>query len=151
MIIGFVGFGEAAAAIAEGLHEEGAENLICFDAMQNDPRFTEKLEAKRAKAHARRKQTPADVCREADIVISAVPSGFALSAAKEAVPGLTKGTIYVDVSTATPAEKKRISALVEEKGGAFVDGAMMGTLLKDRHQHQVHPLHHRQGSQLPAV
>ena len=63
MIIGFVGFGEAAAAIAEGLHEEGAENLICFDAMQNDPRFTEKLEAKRAKAHARRKQTPADLCR----------------------------------------------------------------------------------------
>ena len=70
MIIGFVGFGEAAAAIAEGLHEEGAENLICFDAMQNDPRFTEKLEAKRAKAHARRKQTPADVCREADIVMN---------------------------------------------------------------------------------
>ena len=90
MIIGFVGFGEAAAAIAEGLHEEGAENLICFDAMQNDPRFTEKLEAKRAKAHARRKEASADVCREADIVISAVPSGFALSAAKEAVPGLTR-------------------------------------------------------------
>ena len=65
MIIGFVGFGEAAAAIAEGLHEEGAENLICFDAMQNDPRFTEKLEAKRAKAHARRKETSADVCPRA--------------------------------------------------------------------------------------
>ena len=30
MIIGFVGFGEAAASIVEGLHEERAENLICF-------------------------------------------------------------------------------------------------------------------------
>lgn len=134
MIIGFVGFGEAAAAIAEGLHEEGAEDIICFDTMQNNPRFTEKLAAKRAKANAARKETSAEVCREADVVISAVPSGFALSAAKEAVPGLTKGTIYVDVSTATPAEKKRIAVLVEEKGGRFVDGAMMGTLLKDRHQ-----------------
>ena len=106
MTIGFVGFGEAAAAIAEGLHE----------------------------AQAARKETSAEVCREAEVVIAAVPSGFALSAAREAVPGLTAGTVYVDVSTATPAEKKRIAALVEEKGGRFVDGAMMGTLLKDRHQ-----------------
>ena len=134
MIIGFVGFGEAAAAIAEGLHEEGAEQIVCFDAMQNDPRFTEKLEAKRAKACARRAESSAQVCTEADVVISAVPSGFALSAAAEACGGITPGTIYVDVSTATPAEKLRISKLVHDKQGKFVDGAMMGTLLKDRHQ-----------------
>ena len=134
MTIGFVGFGEAAAAIAEGLHEEGAEKMICFDAMQDDPRFAEKLAAKRTKAQAARKETSAEVCRAAEVVIAAVPSGFALSAAREAVSGLTAGTVYVDVSTATPAEKKRIAALVEEKGGRFVDGAMMGTLLKDRHQ-----------------
>ena len=134
MTIGFVGFGEAAAAIAEGLHEEGAEKMICFDAMQDDPRFAEKLAAKRTTAQAARKETSAEVCRAAEVVIAAVPSGFALSAAREAVSGLTAGTVYVDVSTATPAEKKRIAALVEEKGGRFVDGAMMGTLLKDRHQ-----------------
>ena len=134
MIIGFVGFGEAAAAIAEGLHEEGAEQLICYDAMQDDARCAQKLETKRQAAGAQRKESSAGVCREADVVISAVPSGFALSAAKEAAPGITPGTIYADVSTATPAEKKRICELIEAKGGLFVDGAMMGTLLKDRHK-----------------
>lgn len=134
MIIGFIGFGEAAAAIAEGLHEEGVERIICYDAMQDDPRFASKQAQKREAAAAEKMAASSEVCTAADVVIAAVPSGFALSAAKEAASGITPGTIYVDVSTATPAEKKRISSLVEERGGKFVDGAMMGTLLKDRHQ-----------------
>lgn len=134
MIVGFVGFGEAAAAIAEGLHEEGIEKIYCFDAMQDRPDFTEKMTQRCAAAVAEKQNTSADVCRMSDIVISAVPSGFAWEAARQAVPGIQRGSIYVDVSTATPAEKKKISLLVEEKGGRFVDGAMMGTLLKDRHQ-----------------
>ena len=40
----------------------------------------------------------------------------------------------MDVSTATPIEKKKISGMVKAKGGLFVDGAMMGALLKDKHQ-----------------
>ena len=42
--------------------------------------------------------------------------------------------IFVDVSTATPKEKKEIASMVESRGGRFVDGAMMGALLKDRHK-----------------
>ena len=134
MIIGFVGFGEAAAAIAEGLHEEGIEKSYCFDFLQNRPDFIEKMTQKCMIANVEKLETSADVCRMSDIVIAAVPSCFALGAAKEAIDGVKEGSIYVDVSTATPAEKKRISTLVEEKGGKFVDGAMMGALLKDRHQ-----------------
>lgn len=134
MTIGFIGFGEAAAAIAEGLHEEGAEKIFCFDTMQSRPDFAEKMKRKCAASAAEMLETSAAVCGASEVVIAAVPSGFAWSAAQEAVSGLRPEGIYVDVSTATPAEKKKICALVEERGGRFVDGAMMGTLLKDRHQ-----------------
>lgn len=134
MIVGFVGFGEAAAAIAEGLHEEGVERQYCFDAMQNVPEIAEKLKKKCDASEAFMLPTSAEVCSMSEVVIAAVPSNFALSAAQQAAGGIKQGGIYVDVSTATPAEKKRISVIVEEKGALFVDGAMMGTLLKDRHQ-----------------
>lgn len=134
MTIGFIGFGEAAAAIAEGLHEEGAETIFCFDTMQSRPGFAEKMERKCAASAAEMLETSAAVCTTSEVVIAAVPSGFAWNAAQDAASGLRPGGIYVDVSTATPAEKKKICALVEERGGRFVDGAMMGTLLKDRHQ-----------------
>ena len=46
MVIGFVGFGEANSSIAQGLREEGLSEIICFDAMQADPRFRDKIAQK---------------------------------------------------------------------------------------------------------
>lgn len=134
MTVGFVGFGEAASSIAKGLHEEGVETMFCYDVMQNDVRFSDKITGACHDSGAVLQETAADVCRKADIVIAAVPSGYAQSAAAEALPGIGTGTLYVDVTTASPAEKREISRMIEEKGGKFTDAAMLGTLLKDRHQ-----------------
>ncbi|MCR4706404.1 MAG: DUF1932 domain-containing protein [Clostridiales bacterium] len=137
MTVGFVGFGEAASSIAIGLHEEGVQRIVCFDVMQADPRFKEGFEKKVAACGAVKMESAADVCREADIVFSAAPSNFAVSAAEGAAPGMHEGLIFVDVSTATPLEKKQIAGMAAEKGARFVDAAMMGALLKDRHQVQM--------------
>ena len=134
MVIGFIGFGEAAAAIAEGLHEEGVKEMVFYDVLQNAPGKAEHFAEKSRKTGAVMQPSAAEVCQLSQIVFSAAPSNYALDAAQSALDGIHGGCIYVDVSTATPAEKKRISRLVEERGGKFVDGAMMGTLLKDRHK-----------------
>jgi len=134
MIVGFVGFGEANSSIALGLKEEGIKDFICYDAMQDDPRLQEKITEKVAACGGKKAVSAEEVCRCADIVISGTPSNFACSAAQSAAPGAHKGMIFMDVSTATPRDKKRISELMEFRGALFVDGAMMGTLLKDRHQ-----------------
>lgn len=134
MIIGFVGFGEAASSIAAGLREEGVERILCYDAMQDDPRFSEGFAGKVDACQGVKAASAADVCREAEIVISAVPSNFAVSAAESAAEGVHEGQLFMDVSTATPIEKKQIAAMVEARGAKFIDGAMMGALLKDRHQ-----------------
>lgn len=134
MIIGFVGFGEAASSIAAGLREEGVERILCYDAMQDDPRFSEGFAKKVETCQGVKAVSAADVCREAEIVISAVPSNFAVSAAESAAEGVHEGQLFMDVSTATPIEKKQIAAMIEARGAKFIDGAMMGALLKDRHQ-----------------
>ena len=134
MTVGFIGFGEAASSIAAGLYEEGLGEICCFDKLQGDSRFAEGIVEKCRICGAVMQDTAAEVCRRSQVVLCAVPSGYAESAVTEALPGITRGTIYVDVTTASPAEKRKISRAVEEKEGLFVDAAMLGALLKDRHQ-----------------
>ncbi len=134
MVIGFVGFGEAASSIALGLRQEGVTGMVCYDAMQDVPRFKEGFDKKIEATGAEKKATAIEVCQCSDLVISATPSNYAFSAAEGAAPGAHKGMIYMDTSTATPKDKKRIAELMEANGACFVDAAMMGTLLKDRHQ-----------------
>ena len=134
MTVGFIGFGEAASSIAAGLHEEGVGRIVCFDVMQDDPRFKESFAGKLAASAAEQLPSAPDVCRQADLVFSATPSSFAVAAARNAAPGMHEGLIFADVSTATPQNMKEIDAIAREKGALFVDGAMMGALLKDRHK-----------------
>lgn len=144
MTIGFVGFGEAASSIAAGLHEEGINSIYCYDAMQNDERFKTVIDKRVAACNGVKVENAAEVCRNSEIVISAVQSNYAVTATEGALEGIKEGLLFMDVSTATPIEKKKIAAMVEEKGAKFVDGAMMGALLKDRHK--VHMLLSGKGS-----
>lgn len=134
MKVGFVGFGEAASSIAAGLQEEGLQEILCYDIMQDTPQGKDSFDRRLASCQGTKMPSAVDICREADIVFSAAPSNFAVSAAQSAEAGVHEGMIFVDVSTATPKEKKQINDMVEAKGGKFVDGAMMGALLKDRHK-----------------
>lgn len=134
MKIGFLGFGEAASSIAKGLFEEGLSGAYCYDVMQDDERFAKAIADRVAACEGTRSESAVDVCRNADVVISAVQSNYAVSAAQSAMDGIHEGLIFMDVSTATPKEKKEIAEAVEAKGASFVDGAMMGALLKSRHK-----------------
>lgn len=133
--IGFLGFGEAGYAIASGLHEkEGVNGILAYDAMQDDPAFAAKLEQKRASLGAQKMDTEAALAAAADVIFVAIPSFCAMDCARNAAAGIRPGVIYVDVSTATAAEKREESALFAAKGALFVDGAMMGALPLERHQ-----------------
>lgn len=134
MVVGFIGFGEAASSIALGLHKEGIERIVCCDVMQNDERFKAAMDNRVDACRGKMLENTVEVCRKSDVVISAVPSNYAVTAAEQALDGMKEGQPFMDVSTATPIEKKKISGMVKAKGGLFVDGAMMGALLKDKHQ-----------------
>ena len=134
MVVGFIGFGEANSSIALGLSQEGLKDLICFDVMQDDARFIDRFEEKYKVTGAKKMPNAEEVAQQADLVISCTPSNFAIAAAEGAISGVHEGMIFMDVSTATPKDKKHIGEMVSAKGALFVDGAMMGALLKDKHQ-----------------
>lgn len=134
MTVGFIGFGEAASCIAQGLRQEGVERILCYDAMQDDPKMKEDFNKKYMACNGEKMSSTADVCRGANLVISAVPSNYAVLAAQSALEGIGPGLLFLDVSTATPAEKREIADMVEKRGALCADGAMLGALLKDKHQ-----------------
>lgn len=68
MVVGFIGFGEAASSIALGLHKEGIERIVCCDAMQNDERFKEAMDNRVDACHGQMLENTAEVCRKSDVV-----------------------------------------------------------------------------------
>ena len=134
MRIGFIGFGEASSSIAEGFYKEGIQDLLAFDIRYINPAYEEKLAEKMKGVGVKPAATAKEVAENSDVIFSAVPGNYAVSAAKDTVAGLRSDTLYADVSTATPAEKKEIARLVEAKGGKFIDGAMMGLVSKLKHK-----------------
>lgn len=134
MRIGFLGFGEAASSIAAGLGEEGAADMTAYDILLNDSGKQDKVLSRMAQSGVKPAYTPGEAVRSAAVVFSAVPAGMAVTMAESAAGYLEAGSLYVDVTTASPREKREIAALAKTHGVKFADAAMMGPLLQYRHQ-----------------
>jgi 3-hydroxyisobutyrate dehydrogenase-like beta-hydroxyacid dehydrogenase len=61
----------------------------------------------------------------AQIVLSVNWATVALEVAREALPFLRAGVIYVDLNTSGPTLKQQLAAIVAPSGASFVDVAMM--------------------------
>ena len=134
-ILGFLGFGEAGYSLASGFHnEEGLDSVYVYDAMQDDPKLEKKLAEKREALGAVRMESEGDVAAKADIIFMALPSNCAVGCVSNAAKGIRPGTIFVDVSTATAADKRMESEIILARGAHFVDGAMLGALPLKKHK-----------------
>lgn len=134
-ILGFLGFGEAGYSLASGFHnEEGIESIYVYDAMQDDPKLGKKLAEKREYLGAVRMENEGAVAAKADIIFMALPSNCAVDCVTNAAKGIRPDSIFVDVSTATAADKRTESEIILAKGAHFVDGAMLGALPLKKHR-----------------
>ncbi|MDA0305020.1 MAG: DUF1932 domain-containing protein [Proteobacteria bacterium] len=114
MKIGFIGFGEAATCIAEGLASEGATGMTAFDIRERP--------APNGVAMAVSLQ---GLLAEADIVFAAVTSAVALNVAREAAPYLTPQHLYVDINSISPQTKIAVGKVITDTGARFVEAAVM--------------------------
>ncbi len=108
--IGFLGFGEAGQAMAEGLDQD----FIAFD-----------LRADRC-----RDTTSAQDLRQADLVFALVTADQALAAAKSA-EGVS---IYLDGNSCAPQTKQAAAEVIEAAGGTYIDLAIMAPIYPRKHQ-----------------
>ncbi len=112
--IGFIGFGEAAALIAEGLTGEGVTDITAYDVRERPTQAGVTLTI-----------SMEDMLGRADIVFAAVTSAVALSVATEATPHLTERHLYVDINSVSPETKIAVGETVTEAGARFVEAAVM--------------------------
>ncbi len=134
MKLAYLGFGEAASSIACGLLGEGMTGAKAYDVLLLNDAKRDAVLKKMTDCKVEACFTPEECVRDADIIISAVPSQFAVATCRSAMDYVKSGAIYLDVSTAGPKEKQEMDALLAPKGASVVDGAMLGPLLKYKHK-----------------
>lgn len=130
--LGFMGFGEAAPAIAEGLAESGADKLYSFDiAYASSP---ERFAPRMARSGTRMTQDPAELASRCRLILSLVTCTEAVAAAESIAAHLNSHHIYVDMNSASPEVKREVGEIVESNGAGFVEAAIMSVVPPLRHK-----------------
>lgn len=116
MKVGFLGFGEVASTLSDGLLAQGVEVLTCVNGRsQRSVELAESIGVELCK-------TSVDVAELSDILLSAVIPAEAVHVAKE-VGRNVKG-VYVDLNNVSPGTIKEVFSHIEN--GKTVDAAIMG-------------------------
>jgi len=131
--IGFIGFGEAAFHIAEGLSGEGITHISAYDKYWNTAPQSELIQKRAKDAAVALVTSIQELIENSEIIFSAVSANLSVSLAQESAPYLRPGQIYVDINSAAPTTKVEASAVVSPKA-LFVDAAVMGTVPGNGHK-----------------
>lgn len=119
MKVGFIGLGNVGAKLSGSLLRNGID-LTVYD-------LNADLVADFAARGAKPGQSPAQMMRDCDAVITCLPSPAASDAVmQEMLPEVKEGKIWMEMSTTDEAEAKRLGALVIAAGGAAVDCPVSG-------------------------
>ena len=122
--VGFIGLGIMGSRQAANLRRAGYE-LTVFN------RTREKAEAWAAEHGAEVADTPADVARASDVVITMVVDGAqvaeVLLGEDGVVHGAREGLLCVDMSTIAPTETRAIGSSLAEHGVHLVDAPVTGS------------------------
>ena len=134
MVIGFLGFGEAAYHMSKGLCASGVAQIVAYDAMQRDETVGPLVRKRAIDSGVVLKTSVADVATAAEIILAAVPSSETYRLFEQVRPYLKTGHLYVDLSSSTPETEVKIGEKLRGTGVLFVDAAMLGSLPKDAHR-----------------
>lgn len=129
MKIALIGFGEVGQTFAADFLKGGRVSVSAFDvAFARNPALLEKAGTIGVEA-ASEASAAAD---HADVVISAVTADQCETAALGASAYLGPDQIFFDVNSASPMTKRRAARHIADKGGSYVEGAVMAAVLAPR-------------------
>lgn len=121
--VGVVGFGEVAGMLSTQLVSCGVPVYV-YDVNQRRKGGMAKLK-KRDGADLVSFLSIEEVAARSDILISTVPPGEALAAAREAISHLCSDTFYVDLASVGSQTKREIDGLMVGAGLRFVEGVIL--------------------------
>ncbi len=119
--VALVGFGEAAAAFAEGAGWQARAFDIKTDATET--RLAKLADYQRYGVHGTAQI--GEALDGAHIILSLVTADQALAAAEQAATHLSNGTLYLDMNSVAPGSKQQAAAAIHAAGARYVDVAVM--------------------------
>lgn len=128
MKLGFIGFGGAAYGLAKGLRENGVIELSFFDSQCDSAGAAALIGKRAAETGTRRRESLADLVKNAEVIVSCTTGSAALEVARQASKYLQPAQLYVDVNTASPETMEDAAGAIERSGAPFADVAMLGAV-----------------------
>lgn len=133
--IGFLGFGEAAFQIAKGFSKQGMSGNLAFDVtLKADGDRRRILEKRLLETHVTPAESVGELLEKAEVIFLIIPAKFAKAAAMDALSFMTKGHLFCDLTTNSPAVKAELGNSFEEKGMLYVDASVMGAVPLYQHK-----------------
>jgi len=123
--IGFLGFGEAASAIAGGIWRDHRLHAVAYDVVLSTPDRAGALLDRAAAVGVTLLESTARLAEAADLILSAVVASRAADAAASIAPHLGPAHLYADLNSVAPATKVRVHECVTARGARCVDLAVM--------------------------
>lgn len=124
--IGLVGYGEVGRILAEDLRKQNVK-VSAYDIKLGGDLAAPLLD--HASTHGvALASSHADLAAQADFIVSAVTASQAVPVAQACAPAIKKAAWFLDFNSASPGAKQRAAALVDGRGGRYVEGAVMTSI-----------------------
>ncbi len=136
--IAWIGFGEAAYHISRGLRNQGFEKMAAYDPAKHDLLRGENIQSHARELNISVYDTPQEAVEGMDFIISLTSAKVAVDVARQILPLMKPGQIFLDFNSAAPDTKQKVAALKRPEGVCVCDVAVMGPV----------PLH---GSSVPLL
>ena len=133
-LISFIGFGEAAFHIANGLKSEGLTDIIAYDVNQNHKERGEIIRNRAGEAGVVLADSLEEAYSKSRFIASLTSAKVAYNVANEIIPNLKSGQVFVDMNSAAPALKENINNIKREDGVLVCDAAVMTTVPGNGHK-----------------
>jgi len=133
-ILGFIGFGEASYHLCKGLKSDGIQSIYSFDKMHDHNEIGPLLDKKSQEVGVKLVTSLEELAQNSEIIFCATSAKFAVAIAEEISPSLNQNHIYVDLNSASPGVKRKISEIITKANARFVDGAVMEPVPPNGHR-----------------
>jgi 3-hydroxyisobutyrate dehydrogenase-like beta-hydroxyacid dehydrogenase len=125
--VGLVGYGEVGRILAEDLRKQDV-SVTAYDLKLRSDQSGGALRDHAGAHGVKLVSSHADLAAQSDFIVSAVTASQAVPVAQACAPSVKSGAWYLDFNSASPGAKQRAAALIDGKGGRYVEGAVMTSI-----------------------
>jgi 3-hydroxyisobutyrate dehydrogenase-like beta-hydroxyacid dehydrogenase len=122
--IGLVGYGEVGKIFSSGLKPR-VQAMGAWDLKFASQPARDAERAHAAQAGITAHGSMRELCEASDFIISAVTASNTLAVAQEAAKFVRKGTLFLDLNSASPGMKQQAAAAIDAAGASYVEAGVM--------------------------